>query len=86
MYTIELTSVAKRKVKKMGSVDIKDFKKFLEIAQVNPFDIKLKTHKLTGELKDFYSARINYSDRAIFFIQYKNIIYITDIGSHDEVY
>ncbi len=86
MYVIELTSRARKKVKKMDTQELKSFKKFLAIACLDPFDSRLKTHKLNGELKDSYSARISYSNRAIFFIYYEKNIYITDIGSHDEVY
>jgi addiction module RelE/StbE family toxin len=48
-------------------------------------DIKLKTHKLSGNLKHFYSARVNFSIRIIFKYDDESISLET-VGSHDDVY
>ncbi len=55
--------------------------------KTNPFDPSLKTHKLKGELSDFYSCSLTYDYRiiCIFLIQDETIV-LVDIGSHDEVY
>ena len=49
----------------------------------NPFDSRLKTHKLSGELKNYWSYSINYSDRIIFrFINDREVLFYR-IGDHD---
>jgi mRNA-degrading endonuclease YafQ of YafQ-DinJ toxin-antitoxin module len=56
------------------------------IFQNNPFDPKLKTHKLSGQLKDLWSFSIEYDVRVIFsFIDDKKALFV-DIGTHKEVY
>ncbi len=57
----------------------------LKILSNDIFDPKLKTHKLTGNLKEFYAGRVNYSIRVIFKFD-DEYIYLETIGTHDEVY
>ncbi|WP_456325885.1 type II toxin-antitoxin system RelE/ParE family toxin [Desulfonauticus submarinus] len=52
----------------------------------NPFDRELKTHKLSGNLKDLWSFRVDYDMRVIFFFEGNDKAIFIDIGSHDEVY
>jgi len=63
------------------------YEQTLETLQINPFDTCLKTHKLKGNLEDFYACRLSYEYRivCIILIQEDEII-LVDIGSHDEVY
>lgn len=50
----------------------------------NPFDPQLKTHRLKGKLKDFYSFSIDYKYRIIFeFSKNKKIVYFYLVGKHD---
>ena len=49
----------------------------------NPFDNKLKTHKLGGELEDFWSFSIDSKYRIIFEIDKKDTYYFHMIGNHD---
>jgi mRNA-degrading endonuclease YafQ of YafQ-DinJ toxin-antitoxin module len=58
--------------------------KFDEII-INPFSSKLKAHKLYGKLKNEWSVSLTYEHRILFVIQQNNI-YLTNIGTHDEVY
>lgn len=51
----------------------------------NPFDPRLKTHKLKGELAEFYSFSISYHFRIVFHFEDKNTIILDAIGTH-EVY
>jgi addiction module RelE/StbE family toxin len=54
----------------------------------DPFDPKLKTHKLSGKLKDLWSFSIEYDLRVVFYFtkdKPKKVIFV-DIGTHDEVY
>ena len=86
MYLIEISSKVKRIIKKMSKNELMDFNYFLDTAEIDPFDVTLKTHKLKGGMSNCYSSRLNYSDRVIFFIQEKDSLTIIDIGSHDDVY
>jgi proteic killer suppression protein len=62
------------------------FKKRIELLELDPFHPTLKTHKLQGKLKKYYSCSIDYYYRLIFdFLDNENI-QLLDIGSHDEVY
>jgi addiction module RelE/StbE family toxin len=58
----------------------------LELFMNNPYDAKLKTHKLSGELKDLWSFSIEYDIRVLFLFVSKNKVLLVDIGTHDEVY
>jgi len=58
--------------------------KMKEIAN-NPFSINLKTHKLSGHLKECFASKINYGHRIIFTVNGDELCFI-DVGSHDEVY
>jgi mRNA-degrading endonuclease YafQ of YafQ-DinJ toxin-antitoxin module len=49
----------------------------------NPFDSKLKTHKLEGDLGDFWSFSIDSKHRIIFEIGKKDKYYFHMIGNHD---
>ncbi|MBV9211126.1 MAG: type II toxin-antitoxin system mRNA interferase toxin, RelE/StbE family [Acidobacteria bacterium] len=58
----------------------------VEFFKNNPFDSKLRTHKLSGRLKDLWSFSIEYDLRVIFpFIEQDKVVFV-DIGSHKEVY
>ncbi|HHT9126641.1 MAG TPA: type II toxin-antitoxin system RelE/ParE family toxin [Candidatus Brocadiia bacterium] len=49
----------------------------------NSFDPRLHTHKLKGELKDYWSYSINRKYRILFrFLRSDEVIYY-DIGTHD---
>ena len=56
------------------------------IFKLNPFDLRLETHKLHGKQKDEWSYSIGYDYRIMFiFLKNGDVIY-TDVGTHDEVY
>ncbi len=60
----------------------------LELFVNDPFDARLKTHKLSGKLKDLWSFSIEYNLRVVFYFtkdKPKKAIFV-DIGTHDEVY
>jgi addiction module RelE/StbE family toxin len=56
-----------------------------DIFQKDPFDPRLKTHKLKGALKKYYSFSITYSYRIVFHFKSDNEIVFDTIGTH-EVY
>lgn len=50
----------------------------------DPFNQKLKTHKLKGKLNEFLSFSIGHKYRIIFeFSKDKNTIYFHSVGNHD---
>ena len=56
----------------------------IKIFEKDPFDSRLKTHRLKGKLHGYFSFSLNYSYRVIFRTsdEYKNHFEIIDIGTH----
>jgi addiction module RelE/StbE family toxin len=54
-----------------------------DIFRANPFDNRLKTHKLNGELKDYWSFSVDYDVRIIFIFQDTDTVRLELIGDHD---
>lgn len=48
----------------------------------NPFNRKLKTHKLSGKFKDFWSFSIAYKYRVVFEFAKDNTVHFHSIGTH----
>lgn len=66
--------------------DKNDFKILLGLFAEDPFNPKLKTHKLSGKLKGLYAFSCGYDCRVIFkFLDSENVL-LVDIGKHEEVY
>ncbi len=53
------------------------------IFKKNPFDSKLKLHKLKGKLKDCWGFSISYDIRIIVEFAGNDIVYFHSIGDHD---
>ena len=65
-----------------------DFWLRLDLFITDPFNLKLKTHKLSGKLKDMWSFSLEYDLRVVFYFtkdKPKKVV-LVDIGTHDEVY
>ncbi len=58
----------------------------LELFKNNPFETGLKTHKLSGKLKDYWSFSVERDLRVIFYFAGEEKIVFVDIGTHKEVY
>lgn len=75
--------------KRIKSTEIEnEFWNRLEIFINDPFEAKLKTHKLSGKLKDLWSFSIEYDLRVVFYFtndKPKRAVFV-DIGTHNEVY
>jgi proteic killer suppression protein len=72
-----------RQYKKL-SREIKDKAKEKEaLFRINPFDNKLKTHKLNGEFKDYWSFSVDYEIRIIFRFLDANTVRFLFVGDHD---
>ena len=54
-----------------------------KIFRNNPFDHRLKTHKLRGPLADFYAWSVNDQYRIIFEFIDGGIVRLYDVGTHD---
>ncbi len=54
-----------------------------DIFREDPFDPRLKTHKLSGVLDGFFSFSINYSYRIIFKFIDSSVVHFHQIGTHD---
>lgn len=71
-----------------GTVSEPEFWNRLETFTTEPFNTKLKTHKLSGKLKGLWGFSIERNLRVVFYFTkdkpHKAVF--TDIGCHDEVY
>ena len=75
----------KRKLR--GNKNLEErFRDRVAIFQENPFDPKLKTHRLSGQLHDLWSFSIDYDIRIVFSFVEPNQALFVDIGTHEEVY
>jgi len=86
---VSFSSTFKRTFKKRikSNTDLEEkFWQKLEQFTVNPYDPSLKTHKLSGKLKEFWSFTIDYDARVLFYFTENEKAVFVDIGSHDEVY
>lgn len=54
-----------------------------KIFRKDPFDPRLKTHHLTGKLKDFLAFSIDFKYRIIFEFIDKDIVWFHSVGTHD---
>jgi mRNA interferase YafQ len=79
---------ARKVVKKQPSL-AQNIQDTLELLQIDPFEPRLRTHKLKGELKESYACSAGYDLRIIFkFVDHENqqAILLESVGTHDEVY
>lgn len=87
---LALSSSFKRAFKKKvkGRKEIEDlFWAAVDLFIKNPYDPSLKTHKLSGKLKDLWSFSIEYDLRvAFYFVDNNSKAVFVAIGTHDEVY
>lgn len=83
MKQIFYSSCFLRQLKKLPSTDKELLTKFEKIFRNDYFDPKLKTHKLSGKLEDFWACSLSYKTRLIFQIDSDDNIIFIDIGNHD---
>jgi mRNA interferase YafQ len=63
----------------------------LQKLAVDPFQPSLRTHKMSGQLRNFWACWVEYDCRVIFAFTSdpdtgEDIISLIDLGSHEEVY
>lgn len=86
---VSFSSSFRRAFKKIikGNVDLETrFLQKLELFTTDPFEQSLKTHKLSGKLKDLWSFSVDYDQRVLFYFTEDGNAVFVDIGSHDDVY
>ena len=68
--------------KKLSDKELDRLRKVLLIFKRDSFDSRLKTHKLKGNLKNYWSFSISYSDRILFRFLDNEAVFFIDIGDH----
>jgi addiction module RelE/StbE family toxin len=89
MTEITFSSSFKRAFKKRigRQKDLEEkFWQRVEIFRNDPFDLRLRTHKLSGDLREYWSFTVEYDIRVVFQFAAKNQAVFQDVGTHDEVY
>ena len=90
MYAINQTDTFDKKSVKFFKKHrdlVPRFKKVIEKLIENPFEDSLKTHKLKGNLSDYYACSLTYQYRIVLTIEIKDEeIILINIGTHDDVY
>ena len=83
-YIIVITKQAQRDAKKLESCNLdKKAKELLKIIKENPYQTPPPYEKLIGDLKGFYSRRINIKHRIIYEVYEKeNTIKILRMWTH----
>ncbi|MEA1937124.1 MAG: type II toxin-antitoxin system mRNA interferase toxin, RelE/StbE family [Patescibacteria group bacterium] len=73
----------KKYKKRLSDKKIERLKEKLLIFKKDPFNQKLKTHKLKGNLKNYWSFSVSYFDRILFRFLDNETVFFIDIGNHD---
>ena len=89
MIKVAYSSSFKRSYKRKiaaGSEREAKMRSKLELFMKDPFDDALRTHKLSGKLKNYWSFSIEYDLRVIFYFEDAETAVFVDLGTHREVY
>ena len=86
--SIVWTAGFKRAFKKrvVGKPYEQQFRERMVLFAEDPFDPRVKTHKLSGNLEGSWAFTVAFDCRVIFKFLSDEEILLVDIGSHDEVY
>lgn len=71
-----------KSLKKFPKSQVRFLEKKEKIFRMDIFDRRLKTHKLRGELSEFYSFSISYHFRIVFHFEKADVIVFDNIGTH----
>lgn len=80
---IDFSSSFLKTYRKLSKEVVDQFEAKENIFFTNPFHPSLKTHKLSGSMKDYYAFSVNYKYRVVFKFLTKDIIVFISIGTHD---
>ncbi len=75
-----------KKIKKTDKTLIVQVNKQLKLFQLQPQHPSLRTHKLTGKMKNRWSISLSKSLRMIYILLESDEAYFIAIGTHDKVY
>ncbi len=84
MIIIHISSRFERSFKKLPNEIKANFFEKLEIFKNNPFEKSLKTHKLNGNLREYYAFYLKNGYRVLVDFKTSNNILLVNIGSHDD--
>ena len=86
MYTVKLSRQAVRdREKLMGAKLSKKAKAIIDFLKINPFQNPPPYEKLVGDLKGYYSRRINLQHRLVYEVmQDETIVVIRSMWTHYE--
>lgn len=86
MYTVKLSRQAVRdREKLMGAKLSKKAKTIIDVLKINPFQNPPPYEKLVGDLKGYYSRRINLQHRLVYEVmQDEKIVVIRSMWTHYE--
>lgn len=87
--SLELTTTIQKQLKKLKRKDPIAYgllRTRLILLIADPFDPKLRTHKLKGRLLGRYAFSLNESLRVIFRFRNPTTIILIALGTHDHVY
>ncbi|MBW4535005.1 MAG: type II toxin-antitoxin system YafQ family toxin [Pleurocapsa minor HA4230-MV1] len=84
-FSSSFLRVFKKRIKGNTKLESRFWTK-VEVFTNNPFDPSLRTHKLSGKLKDLWSFSLEYDERVLFYFTDDGNAVFIDIGNHDEVY
>ena len=86
---LQFSPLFRRQLKKVSRQNPKLIKRIyvlLDTFLKNPYQSRLKTHKLAGNLKNHFSFSVDYHTRIVFAWKDQRTIVLISIGSHDQVY
>lgn len=75
----------RKRIKENSDLQARFWQK-MEQFQQDPFQPTLRTHKLSGKMKNAWSFSIEYDARVIFYFTDDGKAVFIDIGTHGEVY
>ena len=84
-FSTSFRKAFKRKVRGNPTLEERFWER-IAIFKNNPFDPRLRTHKLTGSMRDRRSFSIDYDLRVLFVFVEPGRAVFGNIGTHDEVY
>lgn len=80
---IEYSKAFIKNLKKLPKSQLRLLVKQEVIFRKNPFDPRLKTHKLSGKLLEFYAFSVSLHWRVVFHIRDDETIILDNIGSYE---
>lgn len=83
MYQILYSSQFEQSLKKLPKYVVLQLSRKQALFSLNPFVQLLKTHRLRGDLKEYYSFSVNREYRVLFKLVDKKTILLLDIGTHE---